>query len=69
MNPFEKVVLNPFEKWVSVNFTGVEMPDPPEDWDRQNEFFYLIDGKQYRIPFARVPEEFKAITLLARMVS
>lgn len=50
--------MNSFENWVLKNFVGVEMFDPPTDWDRETEFFYSIEGKQFRIPIARVPKRF-----------
>ena len=47
--------METFEQWALKNFVGIEMTEPPADWDREKEFFYLINGKQYRIPFASVP--------------
>lgn len=47
-----------FEEWVLANYTGEYQTEPPADWDRKHEFFYLIDGKQYRINYYDVPAEF-----------
>jgi hypothetical protein len=65
----ENSVMNSFDEWVTAHFTGVEMPDPPEDWDRKNEFFYLIEDKQYRIPYAKVPKRFRDVIPAARATS
>lgn len=51
-----------FNEWVVNNHRGEYFAGPPEDWDREKEFFYRInlsDGAlQYRIKFADVPEKF-----------
>lgn len=47
-----------FEAWVRSNYTGKIMQSFPDDWNREKEFFYLIDGLQYRIQIKDVPQEF-----------
>jgi hypothetical protein len=50
--------LELFERWVKAHCVGREMSSPPADWDRDAEFFYLIDGLQYRVRVNDVPKEF-----------
>ena len=51
--------IEKFERWVKSNYKGRRTEAPPADWDRDVEFFYKIDGIQYRIRYSDVPLEFK----------
>jgi len=49
-------MMKDFEKWILQNYKPCEeMECFPEDWDREKEFFYKIDGLQYRIQFSDGP--------------
>lgn len=63
--------MDAFDKWVLKNFAGqgFELFDPPADWDRGREFFYIIDRLHYRIPYAKVPEQFANVIALGRATS
>ena len=60
--------INPFERWVLSRYPAEPISDgPPDDWDRANEFFYMIDDSQYRIPIADVPKKFEDVIATARV--
>lgn len=46
-----------FENWVLSNFGGQILLEPPDDYDPQKEFFYKIDGLQFRVPYDQIPKE------------
>jgi hypothetical protein len=62
----KKPKLNPFEKWVMRNCTNEgALAEPPSDWNREEEFFYIVGNMQYRVPIKKVPRKFIGIVSLA----
>lgn len=47
-----------FEQWILKNYTGQILETPPKDWNQNIEFFYKINGLQYRIQIKDVPKKF-----------
>lgn len=51
--------INKFEVWIKDNYVGVQMENPPDNWNSNKEIYYTIEGLYYGpILWEKIPTEF-----------